>query len=175
MRLLLRILLIVAVILGIAGAGSVLLPRDVIVERRIVIAAPAEAVFPQVNSLQRFAAWSPWTLYDPAMKQSFSGPEAGIGSRMSWESEEIGSGSQEIVASVPNERVEMALDFGGSGQAEAWFELAAAGSGTEVTWGFHSDLGYNPVARYMGLMFPEWIGADFDRGLAALKNATEAK
>jgi hypothetical protein len=129
-----------------------------------------------VNSLRQFATWSPWHQIDPAMTQTFTGPETGVGNRMAWESglPDVGNGAQEITASTANERVETEIDFGGQGKATSWWQLAPEGAGTRVTWGFRTDLGVNPVARYMGLMFPDWIGADYDRGLANLKAKAEA-
>ena len=51
--------------------------------------------------------------------------------------------------------------------------LEPAGSGTRVTWGFTSNLGSNPVMRWMGLMFDRWIGPDYEQGLANLKKVAE--
>jgi hypothetical protein len=42
-----------------------------------------------------------------------------------------------------------------------------------VTWGFDCDLGTNPIMRYVGLMFDQWIGADYEKGLAKLKEVME--
>ena len=53
--------------------------------------------------------------------------------------------------------------------------LAAADGGTEVTWGFETDLGMNPVGRWMGLMMDSWIGADYEAGLARLKALVEGE
>ena len=37
----------------------------------------------------------------------------------------------------------------------------------------HDDLGNNPIARYVGLMFDKWIGGDYEKGLARLKQVME--
>jgi len=37
----------------------------------------------------------------------------------------------------------------------------------------HDDLGNNPIARYAGLMFDKWIGGDYEKGLARLKQVME--
>ena len=73
----------------------------------------------------------------------------------------------------PDSKVETALDFGDQGTATATFDLEPEGSETKVTWGFSTDLGFNPVARYFGLMFDSWIGADYEAGLANLKALVE--
>ena len=64
---------------------------------------------------------------------------------------------------------------GAQGTAVAGFTLEPEGEGTKVTWGFEADLGYNPVTRYMGLMFDSWIGADYEAGLASLKALVEGQ
>lgn len=174
MRIVLRLVAFVGVVLALVVGIAYLLPREVEVERRVTVAAAPSRVFPEVNSLRRFSLWSPWSEYDPAMVPRFAGPEEGVGAEMHWESREVGSGTQVITLSVPAEKVEMALDFGTQGKAEAWFRLVPAGAGTEVTWGFRTDLGWNPVSRWMGLMFPDLIAADYDRGLARLKARVEA-
>lgn len=152
-----------------------LLPREVVVSRTIVIAAPPEAVFEQVNSLQRGAEWSPWMDIDPEVQAEFSGPEEGVGSRLVWASDDpqVGSGSQEIIVSEPPRHVRSALDFGPMGTAETWFDLVPEGEGTSVTWGLQSDMGGSPLARWMGLMMRRWVGADYERGLVNLKGLLE--
>lgn len=157
-------------------AGAYLLPREVTVTREAVIAAPPQAVFPWVNSLQKTAEWSPWMGLDPNLKVTYEGPESGVGNRMIWVSEDpkVGNGSQEITVSEPDSRVDSALDFGGMGTATAWVLLTPEGEGTKVTWGLVSDMGMSPVGRYMGLMMDRWIGADYEKGLASLKAKVES-
>ena len=45
-------------------------------------------------------------------------------------------------------------------------------TGTKATWGFTSKLD-GIAARWFGLMFDTWIGADYEKGLAKLKVAAE--
>ena len=94
---------------------------------------------------------------------------------MRWVSDQrdVGTGSQEIVVSEPDSRVETALDFGEMGTATAFFDLAPGGGGSRVTWGFTTDTGFNPVGRWMGLMMDRWVGADYETGLANLKTLVE--
>lgn len=170
--------LIGLVVLAVALAAiGFLLPRVVTVERSTVIAAPAEKVFGYVNSLRRANEWSPWAERDPEMKLTFDGPDEGVGAKMAWTSDnpDVGTGSQEIVESVPYERVRVALDFGDMGDGNAGFALTPEGDGTKVVWDFRTDLGSNPVARYFGLMFDRWIGADYEKGLAKLKALVESQ
>ncbi len=174
MRVLGRLLIGAVLLVLVLAATAFLLPREVRIERSAEIAAPPAAVFPQVNSLKSFTAWSPWQAMDPAMTQSFEGPEAGVGARMAWASKVVGDGTQEIVASEPDRRVENRLTFSGMPPSTAVFALEPAGSGTKVTWTLMSDMGLNPAARWMGVLFLDrWVGADFERGLASLKARAE--
>ena len=139
------------------------------------IDAPAEQVFPYVNSLQKTEEWSPWLDRDPDVKLTYSGPESGVGNTLVWESEnpQVGNGRQEITLSQENERVETALDFGPMGEANAFFALLGEGDATDLTWGFTSDMGMNPMSRWMGLMMDKWVGGDYETGLAKLKAVVE--
>jgi uncharacterized protein YndB with AHSA1/START domain len=175
MRLVGGIIVVLLVILGIFTAAGYLLPRSVAVERSVVIDAPPEEIFPHLNSLQAFAEWWPWTELDPAMQPTFSGPPRGVGNRMTWESDDprVGSGTQTITVSVPNERVESEIDFDAMGTATASEELEPARGGTLVTWTLSADVGGSPFGRYMGLMLDRSVGADYARGLARLKEIVE--
>lgn len=155
--------------------GAYLIPSKVSVSREIAIAAPPDKVFALVNSTQSTTLWSPWTGRDPDIKLTYSGPETGVGNKMVWTSDDpkVGSGSQEITESVPDQRVTSALDFGDMGQATAAVLLAADGAGTRVTWTLDTDMGMNPVARWMGLFMDGMVGKDYETGLAKLKSLAE--
>lgn len=177
MRVITKILLVLVIgVLLILGVG-LFLPGAAHVERSISIDAPPSAVFGLVNSFRDFNRWSPWFDRDPEAQYTYEGPESGVGAKMSWTSDlpDAGSGSQEIVASKPYDSVRMILDFGEQGTADSYFALVAEGSGTRVTWGFDTELGLNPIARYFGLFFDSLIGADYESGLANLKELVESR
>ena len=175
MKTLKRVLIgIVAVIVLVLVVGFVL-PRQVHIERSIVINAPRAQLFDALDGFKRFNEFSPWAALDPNTQYSYSGPESGVGAKMSWTSTDskVGSGTNEIVESTPPNFIRTRLVFGDQGPAEASFKLEPADGGTRVTWGFDCDLGDNPIAHYFGLMFDKWIGSDYDKGLAKLKQVME--
>jgi len=176
MRFLKGLILAVIVIAAVLVAVAYILPRDVTVERSVVINAPAAAIFPHVNSLKANEAWSPWLQRDPNAKLLYEGPEAGVGSKLTWTSDnpQVGNGSNIISASDPDRRVDTDLDFGPMGTAKAWITLDPMGEGTQVKWGFATDMGTNPIARWMGLMMDRWVGTDYQDGLNRLKALVEA-
>jgi len=166
--------LVAAIALIIVG-GSFLLPAKAVVTRSIGIAAPPDKVFAIVGDLRRFRDFSPWADLDPDIKYTFEGPESGVGQLMKWSSEnaDVGSGSQTIVKYEPPTFVENQIDFGMRGKSTASFDLVPSTAGTNVTWTFNSDLEGIP-AKWFGLMFDRWIGADYEKGLAKLKAVAEA-
>ena len=172
-----RLAVVLAGVALLLAVVAYVLPRHVSVSRSAVIDAPPAVVFPYLNSMQKFSEWSPWQELDPEMEQSFGGPESGVGNRMEWASanRNVGSGSQEITLSEPDNRVETALDFGDMGTAMASFDLVPEGDGTEVTWGLEADMGNNPVGRWMGLMMDRWVGADYEKGLERLTGLVEGE
>lgn len=165
-----------AVLIVLLVAIAFVLPRDVSVSRSIVVDAAPDKVWPHVSSLSATREWSPWMSLDPDMVVTLSGPEEGVGNRMDWVSDEpnVGTGSQEIVAATENVRVDTALDFGSMGTANATILLEPSGDSTLITWSFETDMGMNPMARWMGLMMDRWVGADYEKGLTNLKQLVEA-
>ncbi len=172
-RLAFRVLLILLILFAVIG---LLLPSSTAVERSIMIEAPAEKVFPHINGMRAFHAWSPWSAIDPETVYEFSGPEQGVGSRMNWYSgnQQVGQGSQEITQSVPDREVETQLEFGDKGNGTATFLLEPEGKGTRVRWQFSTEFGWDLFGRYVGLMLDNMIGAQYDKGLQDLKARIEA-
>lgn len=159
------------------------LPREVHVERSVEIKRPAAEVFKLLNGYESFGAWSPWTDRDPDVLYEYSGPESGVGARMSWSGDPrlVGAGWQEIIESRPNTLIRMQLDFEQQGIAESYFALRQTAEGVEVTWGFDTDLTAGQgllgglLARYFGLFFDQWIGGDYEQGLNSLKSLAEGR
>lgn len=175
MRVLKSIFFALATIVILLVVIAFILPQHIHVERDIVIAAEPEEVYAQVNNPKSFNLWSPWAKLDPNTQYTYTGPESGTGASMSWASENpnVGSGSWTITDAVDNESIKMDLDFGSQGDATSTFDLVPANSGTRITWGFDMDAGFNPMNRWFGLMMDDWIGAEYEKGLAALKALVE--
>jgi effector-binding domain-containing protein len=161
--------------------AGMFLPSEVHVERSIPIQRSAATVFTVLNSYRHFPSWSPWADRDPAMETGISGPERGVGARMSWRGDArlVGSGWQEIIESKPHELVRIRLEFDQQGAANAYYAIEPTANGVQVTWGFDTNLLEGQswfrglLARYFGLFFDRWIGADYELGLARLKVLVE--
>ena len=172
-KILLGLVAVVAVIL-IAGAFQSDTYR---VERSLTIAAPAAALFPQINDLRQSLVWSPWMKLDPTAKLTFDGPASGVDATNAWVgNSKMGEGRQTIIASTPNELVRLKVEFFKpmAGVATSEFRLTPAGQGTTVTWSMSGDKNYVSKVMCMFLSMDKMIGGDFETGLANLKALAES-
>ena len=172
-----RILIGIVALLVLFFVVGFLLPREVRVERSVEIDASPQAVFAMVNDFQQFNRWQPWALIDPSTRYVFEGPDTGAGSRMIWYSAhpQVGDGMQEILESLPYSRVRALLDFGTGGMAYADYLIDAREGGSVLTWTLETDMGGNPVGRYVGLMMDGMIGPSYEQGLSNLKAILESE
>lgn len=177
-----KLLFILLALLAAFVAGGFLLPSQVHVERSLTVARPPATVFTLLNGFGSFRQWSPWMQTDPNAEYHYSGPESGVGARMSWNGDPalVGEGWQEVVESEPYERVAMDLDFGIQGVAKSVFSINAEPPGSRVTWTFDIDVTEEQswlgglLGRYFGLFLDDWVGADFEEGLEAFRGFAES-
>jgi uncharacterized membrane protein len=161
-------------IIAVLAVVGLLLPRQSHIERSITIDRPASRVFGVINSFKLFPRWSPWQHLDPNMKQTVEGPAEGVGATLKWSgNDKVGTGTQVITASTPNESVASDLSFGNMGTSKSVMHLSSDGKSTTVRWTLESDMGAGPVGRYFGLMMDSMVGKDFDAGLKNLKALLE--
>lgn len=165
------LLAIVVILLGLI----LMQPAKGHVEKSVVINAPASAIFPHLNNLEKFVAWSPWSKMDPAAKNTFEEPVAGVGAKMQWDGPETGKGSQWISESVENERVKTGLKFEGfDGESIAEFTLKPEGNGTKVTWTYDGpDNGF--MGKAIWLMMGSMLDTQYQDGLNDLKKLIESQ
>jgi carbon monoxide dehydrogenase subunit G len=171
-----KILFALIVLIAVFCAVAYMQPSEFKVSRTITIAAPADKIFPHVNDLHQWQAWSPWAKLDPKATTTFAGPNAGEGAIMSWEGNmKVGAGSMTIVESKTNESVKFRLDFlkplAGTNQAE--FTFKPEDNNTVVTWDMQGEAKF--INKAMNLIFncEKMIGENFEKGLADLKTISE--
>jgi uncharacterized protein YndB with AHSA1/START domain len=151
-------------------------PDSFRIERSITIAAPAEKIFPLVNDLHQWEAWSPWEKIDPALKRSYSGPQSGKGAGYAWTgNKDVGQGSMEIIESTPSSKVVLSLHFLKPFEARntVEFVLLPQANGTQVTQAMY---GPSPLmSKIMGLVFSmdKIVGSKYEEGLASIKALAE--
>lgn len=139
------------------------------VKKSILIHAPTDKVYKIISDFNHWSSWSPWLIMEPEAKVDV----ATDAKFYSWEGTRVGAGNMKITAENPNKSVDMDLTFlkPWKSVAKVRFELQAKGNETEVLWLMDSSLPF--FMFWMKKMMVAWIGMDFERGLAMLKDYTE--
>jgi hypothetical protein len=171
------ILIVVVVLIAGILALAATKPDSFQVQRRAMIDAPPDRIFALINDFHQWGVWSPWEKLDPAMKRTFDGPAAGVGSSYAWEgNSKAGQGRMEITESTSPSRLRLNLNFIKPFKANnvTEFNLAPKGNGTDVTWTLS---GPSPFVTKLMMVFTtmdKMVGKDFEEGLANLKRVTES-
>lgn len=171
-----KILIGLGAVIALVLLAGFLLPGKMEVSKSILIQAPAGYVFEEINDLKLNPRWSYWNSLYQEMTVTYGEVSAGVGAVSEWDGPESGKGKMTIVESIPNQSIKMDLDFMEQGTARAWYTFSTAGEATQLTTGFSSDMGLNPIGRLIGaiLVKPEMEKA-FDYNLTKLKEIAEAK
>jgi hypothetical protein len=164
----------ILIVLGLASAK----PDTFSVRRSVVMQAPAEAIFPLINSFHQWAKWSPWENKDPAMKRDYSGAESGKGAVYAWDgNKNVGSGRMEILDASSPSKITIKLDFfkpfEGHNTAEFTFVRERDASATNVIWVMQGPSSFMTKMMQVFMDLDKMIGRDFEAGLANLKTLTE--
>jgi len=156
---------------------SYLLPKTYKVERSITMKAKPSVAYGLVSNLNRWEVWSPWNkVYDTTAVFEMQGPDGTIGSIRKWNGELIGEGEMIITDLKNNELLEYELLFeGGKYRSVGKVIILPEGDSLKVSLSDEGDLGYNPMARYMGLFMESMMGPDFEKGLSKLKEICESR
>jgi len=148
------------------------------VRRSAVIPASAEDIFPLVNSFHEWTKWSPWETVDPGMDRRYFGSDSGVGAGYEWSgNRKAGSGTMEIVESVPSSLIKIRLQFTKPFKAlnPTTFTFTPAPGGTEVSWVMTGE--NKGVAKVFAVFMnmDKLVGSDFERGLKSLAAALAAR
>jgi hypothetical protein len=177
----LKTLAIIGVVVVVAIAGILLYaatkPDSFRVQRVVLINASSDKVFPLINDMKAWTAWSPYEKKDPAMKRTYGAVTAGKGATYAWEGDKnVGQGSMEIVESGPR-KILLKLDFLKPFEAHNMgeFLLEPKGDSTSVTWATYGPSPYMSKVIGTFMNIDDMIGRDFEKGLADLKAAAEKK
>jgi hypothetical protein len=174
---LLYILIAVVAIVGVLIAIIALQPSEFRVARSAPMAAPAPAVFAQVNDFHNWDAWSPWAKLDPAMKQTYEGAAAGTGASYAWAgNNQVGEGRMTLTESRPSDLIRIKLEFLRPFKATntVEFTFQAEGNQTIVTWSMAGNKNFFFKAFGLFMSMDKMIGRDYEKGLASMKSVVEA-
>lgn len=151
-------------------------PEDFKVTRNATINASPDKVFEQVNDFHKWEAWSPWAKIDPAMKTTYTGPAAGVGSEYAWTgNDDVGEGKMTITQSHQAEHIAIDLEFIKPFATKnlTEFTFKPEGDKTIVTWTMSTKNNFVMKAFCLVMDLDKLIGADFEKGLTQLRSVTE--
>jgi len=140
------------------------------VEKSVRINAPAEKVFSAITDFHHWPSWSPWLIAEPEAKVDI----AADGKYYSWDGKRVGAGEMTILRESAGERVDYDLTFlkPWKSTAKVGFHCQADGDGTRVSWSMDSSLPF--FMFWMKKSMVAFIGSDYERGLAMLKEYVES-
>ena len=168
-----KILIGVAVVAALFGAGY-MLPAEQLVGRSVAVNAPPEAIYSHVDS-PRSWTWSPWSAAKlPGARIRYEGPQTGVGAQVVWQDETMGDGRLSLAKADPLRGVtyEMSLNRDPY-TASGGLQFVPGDSSTLVVWTWRARYS-DPVARLMGIIAGEQLGAQLEQGLLELKKIAEA-
>lgn len=172
------VLILVALLLVAVVVFAATRPNKFRLQRSVVIAAPAETIYPLIADFRKWALWSPWDNLDPEMKRTYEGAPIGLGAIYTYEGNKtVGAGRMEIVEAQLNRKVVAKLHFIKPFEAHntAEFILVQQADGTEVTWAMYGPQTF--MGRLMGIVLSmeRLVGGQFEQGLASLKAVAEGR
>lgn len=175
MKLIKNILIVIVVLIAIPLIVALFLPKEMKGHQEIVINQPKAQVFDYVKYLKNQSEYSVWDQIDPEMTQTFEGTDGTVGFTVNWESdhEDVGNGSQKVVAIDEGNRIDSELYFEGAEDPMYAYMTTEAVSDdqTKVTWVMQGDM---PFPFNLVTLFYD-VDEDLKGGLENLKEVLEAQ
>ena len=153
-------------------------PDAFAIERSVVVAAPADVIYPRIADLHQWGTWSPYEKHDPQMKKVFNGTPGAAGASYYWSGNaKAGEGTITVRELMPPSKVTMQLDMLKpiEGHNVVEFNLEPTDGGTRVTWAMRGANSFLSKAIGLFMNMDTMIGKDFEDGLASLKTQVETK
>lgn len=173
MKILKTILIVLAVLAAIFVIVGLLLPSEFKSERSLVIDAPQDELFEQINDVKSWNNWNAWNKMDTTWNVTYSENTVGEGAWYSWvsEDENVGSGKVTINKSEPMTNVEGTMEFAGMQPARIYHTLESQdGSGVKVIFGIDSDIGSNIFMKVVFYFFGDkMVGGNYEKSLKSLE------
>lgn len=170
-KILISVVGVVAAIIAVVLIVAATRPAEYRVERSATLSASPMALFENVNDHHKFAVWNPFLKLDPNVKNTYSGPDSGVGAVCSWDgNNNIGAGSSTIVESKPGELVRCRMDWKRpmEGVAMVDFTFEPEGDKTVVTWAMYGTNNFMGKVVSVFMDCDKMCGPQFEQGLADL-------
>jgi hypothetical protein len=178
MKILKKILIILAILVAIPLIAALFVKDDYSIERSVTINKPKQDVFNYIKLLRNQTHYSKWVMMDPNAKMEYTGTDGTPGFVSAWDSENkhVGKGAQTITKVTDGERIDLDIHFIKplEGDSKAYLATTAVSDNqTKVTWGFYGPLKYPMKVMHLFMNMDKMIGSDLQTGLDNLKGVLE--
>jgi uncharacterized protein YndB with AHSA1/START domain len=174
-----KIFLVLFALCALPFVLGALLPQHYEVQRKVLIRAPAERVFPWIGDLARWPQWEPFSADDPTLVTTLGERTSGVGASQSWVGQ-ASRGRLVFTASDPARGVEFDVVFTNGeheSPAHSWmlFTPVEGGESVELSWGMRGELNMPIVGGYLALFADRrFLGPMMERGQGRLRDLAEA-
>lgn len=150
------------------------LPSRFSLQKSIEISRKPHQVYQIVSNFNEWKKWSPWYEMDPTADYLVDGGPSEVGSRISWKSQKIGTGSLVIQETNPPLSFRAKLHFEEPREMEAYdiWRLEPLERTTRIVWIHEANLSY-PFERLMASDLQNMLTPQLERGLSNLKMVVE--
>lgn len=167
-----KILIGLAVVLGLLVVGGLTLPDAYNVSRTAQMEIAPDSLQPFLDDLLLWKAWAPWEKLDTTIVTTMGPITRGVGASQSW-TDKSGGGRLEILVSQPG-RVEYDVYFNQSDKpTRSILLVASTNGGSQVTWSMAGEMDMPVVGPYLAIFADRMIGPMFQQGLDGLKELVE--
>lgn len=176
MKIVVKVLVGLLALVVILWLSSMALPEKWHVERSISVNASPNKIYKLITDFKNWNKWSPWYNLDPNTKWIFSDSTFGVGAWYSWESEQsnVGKGRLEMTSAIENQSNQYQQEIDGMGESIGGFILTPEGDNTtNVTWTLDGE--NKGMAKWFGVLMGFFVGSDYEKGLANIKQVAESK
>jgi len=174
--------LLFLILIFIIGASIYIATKDgkFQVEQQLMLEAPNEVVFNEVNDFTTWKNWEPWSQETNDMIINYGEMTKGEGASYSWQSEEIGDGKMLTTKANPHNSLEQDITFitpFGESNSEVYWEFETHGDSTLVTWGMIGEQSFMEKAAFIfqDESLAEMMQPKFDQGLKNLQEEIAVK
>jgi uncharacterized protein YndB with AHSA1/START domain len=177
MKIIKKILIVLAVFVGLVMIYAAFAPDSYIVERSRTINAPINVVFEKVAYFKNWDSWSPWKEKDQTSSYAIDGTDGTVGAKYSWtgDPEKTGKGSMTVTEYAANKKFAYDLSFTEPWEmsSKGYFTVEDEGGKTKLTWADEGDIPF--MQRPMMLFFDldAMMGPDFERGLFKIDSLSQ--
>lgn len=176
MKILKKILLVIAIIISIPLLAALFIRKDYLVNRSVTIDRPAAEVFQYIKLQKNQDHYNKWVMADPAMQKNYRGNDGNVGFVYAWNSKNMGKGEQEIKSITEGIEIITELRFEKPMESVGHATMTTEPVNENQTRLLWTMKGSSPYPfNFMNLFMDGMLGKDMETSLALLKSNLEKK